>query len=211
MGNSNPLQTILDLGTVGLYSVANKDSDSWLAQQSRDAWTAGSAGIWDASKDRLNMPFSGSQIRTGGEATINSGGFQQPSVKEFSNDFTQNEFAHQITPYVGMVGGAMTGAGLASGMGASAMTGAMMGSGAVQLGNQVYNALNPQGQIIPGVPQGGAMPGGAGITPQQMAALGAQQSDPYRGLAPRFEQRIQGKQESPGLSTLPMVPQYYQQ
>lgn len=102
------------------------------------------------------------------------------------------------------------GAGSAAGTGintAGALMGAQTAQQGVQLANKLMQGPGPGGASPLSFPGGG---GGGGISPQQAAMLSAQQSAPHEGLAPRFEQRIQGKQESPGLSSLSMIPQYYQ-
>lgn len=254
MGESNPVQYLKDLGT------------------------AGTAGIFDFNKNRFNVPFSGAQVRTGGQSTINALTAEQ--ARPFAEDFTQNEFAQQVTPYVGMAGAALTGSilggqlgamssagqgtGVAQGVGAESLpfltdasgnvamsvginpvTGAAMpgaGMNASQLaqaaaagtaggaaftptmispsggmsslvGGSVGSQLGSFAQGLGGsapqlqFPQGGAVQSGpGGLTKQQIAALSAQQSEPHKGLAPRFEARSQGKQEMPGIASMG---QYY--
>lgn len=99
-------------------------------------------------------------------------------------------------PSAGMTGGPA--AALAGGSGLNAALGASAGMQAAKMLGGASPLSMPGGGALP--PPGGS-PGQ--ITPQQRAALmGAMQSEPHRGLAPRFEQRMSGSQEAPGLAAL---------
>lgn len=106
-------------------------------------------------------------------------------------------------PAAGMVGGAAPA--LASGSFAADQAGALLGASAAQQATKFMPG--PGGASPLSMPTGGAASGAAGgLTPQQLAALSAQQSEAHRGLAPRFEQRQAGSKESPGIASMS---QYY--
>lgn len=167
--------------------------------------TAGTAGIFDFRDGfRVNVPFSGAQVRAGGESSINA--LTAGQAKDFARDFTHNDFAMQVTPYVGMAGAAATGYGIGSELGAmygaagtGASSGGMLGGA---LGGLAGRFANPAGgpQLDAGGGTTGAAGGGQGLTPQQIAALSAMQSEPHKGLAPTFEQRAKNQPVSPGLA-----------
>lgn len=92
----------------------------------------------------------------------------------------------------------LAGGGLASG--GVGGTGALLGASA---GQQLAKLLGGSAPLF--MPQGGtgAAGSGASLTPQQKAALlSAMQSEAHRGLAPKFEGRMAGNQEAPGIAAL---------
>lgn len=101
---------------------------------------------------------------------------------------------------------AATGGALGAGAGGGA--GAALGATAGQQAGNLAHAFSTQPFIPqsygrpeqPFIPQSYGQP--AQATPQQLAALTANQSEAHRGLAPRFEQRMGGQQEDPGLAAL---------
>ncbi len=109
-----------------------------------------------------------------------------------------------ITPAGYAAGASMGGAsGAAGGFGPGGSgLGATLGAGAGQQAMSLFAG----GASPLSLPQGGGM-GGAigkpgGLTPQQLAALTAQQSQAHQGLAPQFQARMAGSREAPGISTL---------
>lgn len=92
---------------------------------------------------------------------------------------------------VGLGAGALTGGGGATGA-------ALGGAVGQQLGQQFLGQI---GSPFTATPVGGGYTGGTGqLTPQQLAALSAMQSEQHRGLAPTFEQRMKGQPVSPGIA-----------
>lgn len=106
-------------------------------------------------------------------------------------------------PGAGIGASGITGAtGIPGGMGGA---GGSSGTQGAQLGGMAVNFANMLGGGSPlSMPQSVGGVGGAGgaqgLTQPQMAALGAQQSEAHRGLAPNFQARMAGKQEQPGLA-----------
>ena len=112
----------------------------------------------------------------------------------------------------GFAGGGLGGGGFgtAGEAGAGATAGGFGTTGALLGGSLAYQAANllsqltaPRGPGLPPLPTGPSAltgPQAQGLTPQQLAALSALASEPHKGLAPRFAQRIAGMQEDPGLA-----------
>jgi len=129
----------------------------------------------------------------------------EPSTLASAGTSEFGQFAGGI-PTAGMVGAPAAGA--AAGAAGSSM-GPLLGASAAQQAMQFLGGASPLA-----MPAGGAMPTAGGpATPsqQQLALMASQQNDPYRGLAPRFEQRMTGTRESPGIATLPLTSDYYRQ
>jgi hypothetical protein len=77
--------------------------------------------------------------------------------------------------------------------------GAMLSSSAAQSAASLLGGQSPLA-----MPQGGSTPnvggGGGQLTPQQIAALSAMNSQAHRGLAPSFEARMRGQSSGPGIA-----------
>lgn len=90
-------------------------------------------------------------------------------------------------------------AGGIAGMSGGGDAGAALGVSAAKQGMDLLGGGSPLS-----MPQMGARPagpfGGGGPSQAQLAAMGAQQSEAHRGLAPNFQNRMAGKQEQPGLA-----------
>lgn len=76
---------------------------------------------------------------------------------------------------------------------------------------QMLGGASPLSMPAMGAPMAGAQGGGTAVAAMNPALGGASQNDPHLGLAPRFEARQRGSREAPGLSTMPLVSEYYQQ
>lgn len=100
--------------------------------------------------------------------------------------------------YAGYTGAMANGAG-SSAAGTFSPFGALLGSG---LGETVagLGGASPLSMPQGGAGFGGGGPGNPSLTPQQIAALSAMNSQAHRGLAPSFEARMQGKSPGAGIA-----------
>lgn len=100
-------------------------------------------------------------------------------------------------PAAGMAGGPAAALAASSGGG---QAGAMLGLSAGKQGLELLGGASPLSMPQGGAQMAGTSGGGAGPSQAQLAAMGAQQSEAHRGLAPAFQARMGGKQEQPGLA-----------
>lgn len=235
MGGDNLLNTVANVATGGLYG-AGKGAETAITtgKVGKGFDTAmNSAGPWGMTTEFIdpniartgNIMGAGAGIGGGLAGGFQGGGFGAAAggpgtagygaagsaASPYYFGFEPDTLAAAGTSEFGQFGGAgvptggMMGAPAASLAGGGNMTGAMLGAqGAQQLGQMLPG---PGGMAPLSMPGGGA--GNAqNMTPQQRAALlGAMQSESHRGLSPRFEDRMKGAKEQPGLSTMD---QYYQ-
>ena len=222
-GDFNPTDTLANIATGGLYGLGKAAYGGVSGQQ--DLFGAAKSGLNQLGpygSATYNIPGYGPQIAQTGNligagAGIGAGGFGSggfgtatPTNAYYAgaDDFIVNVpgggvgafqpgaegGVHMFDPVSGGFAGAGVG-GAASGGAGSATLGALT---AQQLGGLLG------GQSPLALPQQGAAPGGGvgtgGLTPAQVAALSAMNSEAHRGLAPSFESRMRGMQQSPGIA-----------
>lgn len=154
----------------------------------------------------------------GGAAEGTGSAASQGAISPYYFGFDADTLAAAGTGEFGQFAGGIPaagfqGAGAAGGLAAllpsqSTLQGASLGGGIAQMLGQ-FGGASPLA-----MPQMGAQPAmvqGGGSPAMNPALAGASQNDPHLGLAPRFEARQRGSREAPGLATMPLVSEYYQQ
>jgi len=223
-GDFNPTDTLANIATGGLYGLGQAAYGGLSGQQNLfDAAKSGLNQLGPFGSATYNIPGYGPQIaQTGnligagagiGGGGIGGGGFgaATPTGQYYAGAqdlivnvpgggvgaFTPGAEGgvHMFDPALGGfsgsgVGGAAGGSTVGSAIGATT-------------GQQLANMLGGQSPLA--LPQGGAAPGGlggpqGGLTPAQVAALSAMNSEAHRGLAPSFESRMRGMQQGPGIA-----------
>jgi len=228
-GDFNPTDMLANIATGGLYGAAKAAYGGLTGQQNLfDAAKGGLNQLGPFGSATYNIPTYGPQIAQTGNligagAGIGGGGFGALKPAGFGAAGAEGSAAYDPV-YFGFnaenlgpagelsFGGARApeGFGGLAGLGTSGAegaAGAVAGGGASNtgalLGGSLAQALGG-GSSLTGVPQGGAVPGGGGapggLTPAQVAALSAMNSEAHRGLAPSFESRMRGMQQSPGIA-----------
>lgn len=222
----NPVDVIANVATGGLYGAGQSLAKGQVgsALENLGPWGSAVHPINPQIADMGNAIGAGAGIAgglTGPEGAFTpgagTGALPVPPMITDANGYAA--MSVNVDPITGfaMPGAGLTPAQLMSGAGAAAM-GSPAGSGlapmaGAQAGQQIAGFLGGAApQLV--TPQGGAFPAGqAGNAPsqQQIALMGSQQNDPYRGLAPRYEARMAGTREAPGIATIPLVSDYYKQ
>lgn len=195
-----------------------------------------SGGTFNLDKMRFNVPFTSAPTRDLGKSYGNL--FTGEQFRGDINSGLDSPEARIAGGLIGVGTGAAVGGALGGGFGGG-VGGAGEGAGAApgavnpyyggfaemlpsqstlmgaSLGGGIAQMLGQFGGASPlSMPQMGAQPAmvqGGGSPAMNPALAGASQNDPHLGLAPRFEARQRGSREAPGLSTMPLVSEYYQQ
>jgi len=226
----NPTDLIANVATGGLYGAGKAALSGITGKENLfDAAKGGlnQLGPWGSST--YNIPGMGPQIAqtgnligagaglgggglgalkpTGFGAAGEVGGSSLPFLTDAAGNAGMNVVFDPITGAAGP-GAGITPAGYAAGEGGAGLAAGMVGPGGSPLGGasfgqglaQFMGAGGVPGQALPppGMPSGPAS--AQGLTPAQRASLGAQQSEAHKGLAPRWEARMKGSQEQPGLA-----------
>lgn len=106
-------RVVTGLLTGGISEIPAGDSRVGLVlptqQITTDALTGGTAAIIDFEKGRINVPFSGAQVRAALAPTAGALTLEQFNIRQQSQKFAYSPFSLTVTPYVGAIGAIYTG------------------------------------------------------------------------------------------------------
>ncbi len=165
-----------------------------VGQVFKDLGSALTAGIVDFDRGRVNVPFSGAQMRQATKSTINAvtmSGVTAPGFREDLNRSLDTKTARVLGKVAGAVAAAATGAGIASQIGHGASTAAEVGD-AIEMTGDTAGVLGEVGAVAPTVaPSAAASTAGltSAATPMTTAYQAAQAA---QAAAPAAEAASQG-------------------